>query len=50
MFADFFTNLSSLPVRKQGCQIFWHIIPKPDKKVPNEYKMYQMVIQYPKSP
>jgi hypothetical protein len=20
----------------------WRIIPKPDKKVPNEYKMYQM--------
>jgi hypothetical protein len=26
------------------------MIPKPEKNVPNEYKMYQMVIKHPKSP
>jgi hypothetical protein len=26
------------------------MIPKPEKSVPNKYKMYQMVIKYPKYP
>jgi hypothetical protein len=24
----------------------WYMIPKPEKNVPNEYKMYQMAIKY----
>jgi hypothetical protein len=28
----------------------WYMIPKLEKNVPNEYKMYQMVIKYPKNP
>jgi hypothetical protein len=26
----------------------WYMIPRPEKNVPNEHKMYQMVIQYTK--
>jgi hypothetical protein len=25
----------------------WYVIPKTEKNVPNEYKMYDMVIKYP---
>jgi hypothetical protein len=28
----------------------WYMIPKPELNVPNEQKMYQMVIRYPKCP
>jgi hypothetical protein len=28
----------------------WDMIQKPEKCVPNKYKMYQMVLKYPKSP
>jgi hypothetical protein len=28
----------------------WYLIPKPDKNVPNEHKMYQTVIKYSKWP
>jgi hypothetical protein len=28
----------------------WYVIPKPEKNVPNQHKMYQMVIKFPKGP
>jgi hypothetical protein len=34
--------------RKAGLPDFsWYMIPKPEKNVPNEHKMYQMVMEYP---
>jgi hypothetical protein len=37
------------PIRVSGLPDFsLFMIPKPEKNVPNEHKMYQMVIKYPK--
>jgi hypothetical protein len=33
---------------EQGCQIVLDAVYKNEKNVPNEYKMYQMVLKYPK--
>jgi hypothetical protein len=41
-------NFLSLEERAGLPDFCWCMIPKPEKNVPNEHKMYQKVIKYPK--
>jgi hypothetical protein len=45
---SFLSLISKLP--KQGCQVFLVHDTKTGKNVPNEHKMYQMVIKYTNVP